>query len=280
MHHALRLGLTQPRNKTQPQPYPLALGAFKRAVPVAVQHIHGQHLHGVALGVLHQLRGLIKPHGLAVEQCGQKTRGFVAFHPGAYVNQQRKTCRVALGKAVLAKALNLLKNLLSKGCVIPSGHHAADDACIKAMHPAAAAPRGHGAAQAVGLIGVKPRGQHGHLHHLLLKHGHTQGTAQGLLQARAGHVHRLQPLATTQIRVHHAALNRPGAHNGDFDHQVVKTTRAQARQHGHLRPAFNLKHAHAVGAAQHVVGGRVFGRNVLQRQRTAMALRHERQGAA
>ncbi len=60
-----------------------------------------------------------------------KTRGFVAFHPGAYVNQQRKTCRVALGKAVLAKALNLLKNLLSKGCVIPAGHHAADDACIK-----------------------------------------------------------------------------------------------------------------------------------------------------
>ena len=62
----------------------------------------------------------------------------------------------------------------------------------------------------------------------------------------------------------HAALNWPGPHDGDFDHQVVEATGAQPGQHAHLRAGFDLKNAHGVGGADHLVGVGVFGRNVLQ----------------
>ena len=58
----------------------------------------------------------------------------------------------------------------------------------------------------------------------------------------------------------------PGPHNRHFDHQVVETTRLQPRQHAHLRPALDLKHAHRVRAADHVVHARVSGRDTGQRQ--------------
>ena len=49
----------------------------------------------------------------------------------------------------------------------------------------------------------------------------------------------------------------PGAHDGDFDHQIVKFFRPQARQHGHLRAGFDLEHADGVGALNHCVHVRI-----------------------
>ena len=51
----------------------------------------------------------------------------------------------------------------------------------------------------------------------------------------------------------HVALDRSGPHDRDFDHQIVEQSRLQPRQHAHLRPAFDLKHADRVGPADHVV---------------------------
>ena len=62
----------------------------------------------------------------------------------------------------------------------------------------------------------------------------------------------------------HAALNGPGPHDGDFDHQVVEAAWPQPGQHAHLRTRFDLEHAHGVGGADHLVGIGVFGRDVLQ----------------
>ena len=53
--------------------------------------------------------------------------------------------------------------------------------------------------------------------------------------------------------MHHAALDRARAHDGDFDHQVVVVSRFEAGQHGHLRARFDLEHADAVRFAKHVV---------------------------
>ena len=71
--------------------------------------------------------------------------------------------------------------------------------------------------------------------------------------------------------MHHAALNGAGPHDGHLNHQVVKTRGLEARQHAHLRAAFNLEHANGVGAADHGVGGRVFGGHIGQPKRPAHA---------
>ena len=80
--------------------------------------------------------------------------------------------------------------------------------------------------------------------------------------------------------MHHAALNRPRPHDGDFNHQVVKTARLQARQHAHLRAAFDLEHTHRVGLADHVVSGGVFRRDVLHLEAVASLGADEIQAAA
>ena len=71
----------------------------------------------------------------------------------------------------------------------------------------------------------------------------------------------LQPGAAAQIGVDHVALDRAGAHDRDLDDQVVECARLQARQHVHLRPAFDLEHADAVAPAQHVVDRRIVARD-------------------
>ena len=70
---------------------------------------------------------------------------------------------------------------------------------------------------------------------------------------------RLLAAAAAQIGMHHVALDRAGAHDRDFDDQVVEVLRLEPRQHGHLRAAFDLEHAERIGAVEHVVDGRFLG---------------------
>ena len=188
----------------------------------------------------------------------------MVFEPAADVDQERKAGRVALRKAVFAKPFNLLEQAVGKFLRVAVRHHRTHQALVKMVHAAPAFPGGHGAAQAVGLATAEVRSGHGDLHHLFLEYGYAQGALQHFLQCRAGVLHRLRVGARLQIRMDHAALNRAGPHDGHLHHQVVIAARLQARQHAHLRPALDLEHAHGVGAANHVVGRRVFGRNVLQ----------------
>ena len=53
--------------------------------------------------------------------------------------------------------------------------------------------------------------------------------------------------------MHHVALNGAGPDDGDFNHQIIKHLRLHARQHVHLRPAFNLKHPDGVGFLHHLI---------------------------
>ena len=203
----------------------------------------------------------------------------MAFEPAAHVDQERKTGGVTLGEAVFAKAFDLLEQAVGKLLRVAVGHHGADQAVVKMMHATLAFPGGHGAAQAVGLATAEVGCGHGDLHHLLLKNRHAQGALEHFFQRRAGVLHGLRVGARLQIRVHHAALDRAGPHDGHLDHQVVKAAGLEARQHAHLRAALDLEHAHGVGAAHHLVGGRVFGRNVLQAQRLAAPLAYQIQAA-
>src|SRR5881394_1183763 len=65
----------------------------------------------------------------------------------------------------------------------------------------------------------------------------------------------------TQIRVHHVALDRAWTDDGDFDHKVVKHPRFQARQHVHLRAAFDLEDTDRFTPAKHVIDRLLILRN-------------------
>ena len=54
--------------------------------------------------------------------------------------------------------------------------------------------------------------------------------------------------------MHHVALDRPRPDDRDLDHEVVESLGLHARQHRHLRPAFDLEHADRVGLPDHRVG--------------------------
>jgi len=141
---------------------------------------------------------------------------------------------------------------------------------MKVVDAPLSSPSRHRPTQTVGFARGKASGQDGNLHHLFLENGHAQGARQGRPQRFTGQLQRLAlplPFAGLQIGVHHATLNRPWSHNRHFDDQVVKAPGPQTRQHAHLCTAFNLKDPDRVGLADHVVSGRVFGRDVGESKR-------------
>ena len=83
---------------------------------------------------------------------------------------------------------------------------------------------------------------------------------------------RLQALPPAQVRMHHAALDRPGAHDRDLDDEVVEARGLQARQHRLLRARLDLEHADGVGALDHRVDLGVLGRDVLHRKRSGQGV--------
>ncbi len=206
----------------------------------------------------------------------------MALDPGTGIHQQGKTGSVAFGETVLAKALNLAEYGFSKFAVVAAFHHALHHALVEAVHAALAPPCGHGTAQRIGLAGGESGRNDGQLHHLFLKNRYSQRAFQRGAQRFLGQRHGLAlalAFARLQVGVHHAALDGAGPHNGHLHHQVVKAARLQARQHAHLGAAFNLEYAHGVGAADHAVGGRVFGGYVGQGHGAAAPAGHQVQGA-
>ena len=79
-------------------------------------------------------------------------------------------------------------------------------------------------------------------------------------------------LPSSQIRVHHVALNGTRAYDRHFDHQVVERARAKSRQHSHLRAALDLKHADRVASRHHVVRSFVFRGNGCNFERLPLVL--------
>ena len=260
------------------------ISCLQRAIPIAAHHVHCAHFNAMALRVLHQLRRAVEPQRLCVEQRGQKTGRLVALEPGTHIHQQRETGRVALRETVFTKPFDLPEYLFRERSGITICNHAVHHAVIELVHPTGPFPRRHRAAQLVGFIGAEPGSRHGDLHHLLLKNRHPQRArecrTQALVRVRLPGQAAAFFLAPLQIRMHHIPLDRARPDNRHLDHQVVITAGLQARQHAHLRPAFDLEHTHRIGGANHVVRGRVFRRNVLHPQRRAALLADKVQAAA
>ncbi len=132
----------------------------------------------------------------------------------------------------------------------------------------------------VGLGRREARGDDGDVHRLLLEQRHAQGLAQHLAQRRGRIFDRLLPGAAAQIGMHHVALDGARADDRDFDDEIVEAPRLEARQHAHLRPAFDLEHADGIRVAQHVVNRGDLGRHGGHRQVPAVMAFDEIEGAA
>jgi hypothetical protein len=91
------------------------------------------------------------------------------------------------------------------------------------------------------------------LHELLLEQRHTEGLAERILEQRVKVRDGLLTVAPTNVGVYRTALDGPRPDEGNFDDEVVETTRLQSWQRGHLGARFNLENPHGVGPTQHGV---------------------------
>ena len=118
----------------------------------------------------------------------------------------------------------------------------------------------HRPAELVGLRRGEARQDDRHLHPLLLEEGDAQGPLEHGLQPRIQVGDRLLAVPAPQVGVHHVPLNRAGPDEGDLDDEVVETTRPDARKRVHLGARLDLEDPDRVGRADHVVNGRIVGR--------------------
>ena len=91
---------------------------------------------------------------------------------------------------------------------------------------AVAPPRRHVAPELVGLAARVARADDRDLHHLLLEERHAQRPLEDGREPRVRQVDGLLAAAAPQVRVHHAALDGPGAHDGDLDDQSRRSVAA------------------------------------------------------
>ncbi len=232
----------------------------ERALPLARLHVHRPHLHAVAFGILHNGRRRVEAHGPGVEKGARKDLRIVVLHPRRRPGNEGKARGVALGKAILAKAADLVEDALGKVLGNALGQHPGDQFFLVLLDLPAPPPRRHVTAELIRLTRGVVGGHDGELHDLFLKQWNPQGLLQHRTEALVRIDHRLLATSARQIRVDHAAGDGTGAHNAHLDHQVVEAPRLEAREHGHLCATFDLEHAHRVGSGnatedRGIVGG-------------------------
>jgi hypothetical protein len=181
---------------------------------------------------------------------------------------------VRLGKAVLAEAQDLLVDLPREILAEAARGHAVDQALLELLQSAAAPPRGHRAPQVVGLARREARGDDRELHHLLLEDRHAERALEHALHRVVRVGDGLEALPPAQVRMHHAALDRTGAHDRDLDDEIVEARGLEARQHRLLRARFDLEHADGIGPLAHRIDLGILGRDVLHHKWCKSRVRH------
>ena len=231
-------------------------------------------------GVADDLCRSVETHRLRIEEGAAEGCGEVAFQPARYVDEMREAGRVAFGKAVFAEAADLVEAALREIAIVAAPDHAFDHHVLQFIDHPAAAEGGHRLAQPVRLERGEFRRIERDLHRLFLEDRDPQSASENARQlvgrpvsrARRGDHHGLGSAPPLEIGMHHVALDRPGTHDRDLDHEVVEFARAQPRQHVHLRTALDLEHAQRIPLAQHRIGFGILARDRRQGQRAAVML--------
>ena len=231
---------------------------LQRAIPRGFVRVDRPDLDAVVPGVADKLGGLVKSHRLRVEDRSAEDIRMMAFHPAGGVGDQREARRVAFGETVRAEAFELAERAVRELDIVAVVDHPLDELVLELVDAARELECRHRAAQLIGFTRRKAGRDHRDLHRLLLKERNAERFAEDLLQFRFGEFDRLLAFPAAQIRVDHVTLDRPGPDDGNLDDKIVETLRCHARQHRHLRTAFDLEDADSIGLADHLVRRRVF----------------------
>src|SRR5690606_27677984 len=109
----------------------------------------------------------------------------------------------------------------------PLAGEAGEQPLAVAQELAVALPRRHVAAQLIRLAPGVSRPFDGDLHHLLLEERDAQRALEDGCEIRMRHARPLLTVAAPEVRVDHAALNRPGPDDRDLDDQMVEAPRSE-----------------------------------------------------
>src|SRR5580698_4932190 len=127
--------------------------------------------------IAHELGWRVKAKRLGVQHRRDEDIGVAAFHPAGIVDEEREARRMALGKAVFAEALDLVKAAFGELTRIAVGYHAFDHLLLKRLDRSRSTKRRHRAAQLVGFRGREASSDNGDLHRLLLEQRHAESLA-------------------------------------------------------------------------------------------------------
>ena len=94
------------------------------------------------------------------------------------------------------------RSCLGECSLVAAKSHAVDNSGVVLLQAALSLLGRHRPAQSVSLSGGEPSSEHGNLHHLLLKHRHTEGAASRHFQRLTRVDDRLLALRSVEIRVH------------------------------------------------------------------------------
>src|SRR6476469_9767080 len=108
--------------------------------------------------IAHELCRRIEAHRLAVEDRGAKNLGVVAFDPCRDIDEERKACRMALGEAIFAEAIDLAEAALGKIAGIAAPRHAPDEFLTVKMNGSIVAEGCHRAPESVRFGGCEAGG--------------------------------------------------------------------------------------------------------------------------
>ena len=255
------------------QPQHLAVG---RALDVAETQAHGAvlhcalHLRGVdvqaehgdaaVLGLVNEAVGSVEAHRLLVQQRTEELRAVVHPQPRRLVGEQAEGSAVGLGESEAGEALDHLPDPLGglerRARVADRAFQEAFAMTLQQLPGALAA---HRPSQTVGLAGGIAGESFGDLHDLVLEDDRAERLPQDGLERRmlvgdlvAGVLAQL--LATLDVRIDRASLDRPGPHDRDLDRQVLEIARPCPQQRLHLRAALDLKDADGVRGADRPEG--------------------------
>src|SRR5699024_3467678 len=119
----------------------------------------------------------------------------------------------------------------------------------------------------------------GHLHGLFLKDNDTQCPVEYGPQFDRNRMGPVRIFPAFKIGVNNPSLDGSGAHNGNLDDQVIIGGWLQAGEHAHLRPGLYLEYPDRIGLADHVEGGGIVNRDVLQPESMPLLTWHQLQAA-
>ena len=159
-----------------------------------------------------------------------------------------------LGEAVGAESLDLLEASLGEVALVTICDHAADDLVLERVDVAEAAEAGDGPPHSVGLVGREAVQWTA----ISIACSWKIGTPKVFCVIHSMALPGILGTGSSPFRRRRYGWTMPpdraGADDRYLDDEVVETPRPQAREHRHLRPAFDLERPHRVGGTDHVEG--------------------------